>query len=155
MKFTAWGLVLVFAASGLGTCSCGLIFQGTTEQINVSSEPPGATVTLNSGETRVTPFTVTVPRTEDLHLHFSKPGYQSTDLDDNTHVEGGIMTADILPLLIPWSIDAASGAGYEHQQASVTGHLDPEAGASSEVPDKETVATPPASSASSTAVRRP
>jgi len=141
-----WGLIdmklaralwaLVFAAGLVTACSCGLLFQGTTEEINVTSDPPGATVTLNDGETKVTPFSITVPREKDLQFHFSKPGYESADVVDNSQAEFGYMTADFIPLMLPWTIDAAAGAGFAHQQASVTAHLDPSEGAASDVSAK-------------------
>ena len=110
---SAW----MFAALSVTACSCGLLPQGTTEEINVASDPPGVTVTLDDGETKVTPFSITVPRQKDLQFHFSKPGYQSADVVDNSQVEFGYMTADFIPLMLPWSFDAAAGAGFAHQQA--------------------------------------
>jgi len=127
---------LVFAVSSVGACSCALLFQGTTEEITVASDPPGATVTLNDGETRVTPFSITAPREKDLQFHFSKPGYQSADLSDNARVEPGFLVADSIPFLLPWAIDASAGAGFAHQQTLVTAHLDPEGGAAGDVPTK-------------------
>ncbi len=143
MKLARVLWALVFAAV-VGACSCGLLFQGTTEEITVASDPPGATVTLNDGETKVTPFSITAPREKDLQFHFSKPGYQSADMADNSQVEWGYMTADIFPLILPWAIDASAGAGFAHQQTSVTAHLDPEPGAG--VPTKMIVPLPPATS---------
>jgi hypothetical protein len=121
------GLLLKFAVVpiSLGLSSCLLLFQGTTEEIQVTSEPPGATVTLNNGETRVTPFTMTVPRNRDLQLHFSKTGYQSIDLIDGSQVEPAIFV-DLFPLMLPWAIDAGAGAGFAHQQTSLSAHLDPD-----------------------------
>jgi hypothetical protein len=119
------------------------LFQGTTEQIGVTSDPPGATVTLNNGETRVTPFTITVPREKDLQLHFSKDGYQSTDLVDNSQVEG-LIIVDVIPLMIPWGIDASAGAGFAHQQTSLYAHLDPTAAAASDSPLPSATSSPQA-----------
>jgi hypothetical protein len=133
---------LLFAFSSAAVCSCGLIFQGTTEEINVASDPPGATVTFNNGETKVTPFSITAPREKDLQFHFSKPGYQSEDVVDNSQVEGGLIALDVIPLMIPWSIDAAAGAGFAHQQTSVVAHLDPEGGAAGDVPAKAVAPSP-------------
>ena len=106
--------------------SCALIFQGNTEQISVASEPPGAAVTLNNGVAMTTPFSIDVRREDDLQLHFAKPGYQSTDVEDNSEVEPGYLMADIIPFMIPWAIDAGSGAGFAHQQTSISVHLDPQ-----------------------------
>jgi hypothetical protein len=133
----------VFVIISLGACSCALLFQGTTEEINVASDPPGATVTLNSGETKVTPFSMTSPRNKDLQFHFSKSGYQSADLSDNSKIEPGFLMVDAIPLLVPWAIDEAEGAGFTHQQISVVAHLDPEVGAAGDVPKKTVVPLPP------------
>jgi len=130
---------LLFAISSVGICSCALIFQGTTEEINVASDPPGATATLNDGETKVTPFSMTAPREKDLQFHFSKPGYQSADVADNSTVEPGFLVVDAIPLLIPWAVDASAGAGFAHQQTTVTAHLDPERDAAGDVPGKAVV----------------
>ncbi len=135
---------LLCAFGSMGVCSCGLVFQGTTEEINVASEPPGATVTLNDGERKVTPFSMTAPRKQDLQFHFSKAGYQSTDVADNSQVEAGLAMFEVIPLMIPWSIDSAAGAGYTHQQTSVVAHLDPEGSVAGDVPNKTAVPSPAA-----------
>jgi hypothetical protein len=134
---------LVFAISSAGICSCALLFQGTTEEINVASDPPGATATLNDGETKVTPFSISAPRDKDLQFHFSKPGYQSADVSDNSTVEPGFLVVDSIPLLIPWAVDASAGAGFAHQQTSLVAHLDPESDAAGDVPGKAVVPLPP------------
>ncbi|MGB8414464.1 MAG: hypothetical protein WCE23_16735 [Candidatus Binatus sp.] len=144
MKLARIAAALIFAVGSVGACSCGLLFQGTTEEINVASDPPGATVTLSDGETKVTPFSMTAPREKDLQFHFSKPGYQSADLSDNSRVEPGFLMADAIPFLLPWAIDASAGAGFAHQQTSVTAHLDPERGAAEDVPTKTIAPLPPA-----------
>jgi len=136
-------LALAVVPIALGACSCLLLFQGTSEEITVTSDPPGATVTLNNGETRVTPFTITVPRREDLQLHFSKGGYQSTDLIDGSQVESAIVV-DVIPLMIPWAIDASAGAGFAHQQTSLYAHLDPEAAVTGDSQSRSATPSPQA-----------
>ena len=143
MKLAGALCALIFVAWSVTASSCGLLFQGTTEEINVASDPPGATVTLSDGETKVTPFSITVPRQRDLQFHFSKPGYQSADVDDNSQIESGYMMADLIPLMVPWTIDAVAGAGYAHQQPTVTAHLDPSEGAPSDVSARTNAPVPP------------
>src|SRR5271163_2243745 len=144
MKLAGALCALIFVAWSVTASSCALLFQGTTEEINVASEPPGATVTLNDGGTKVTPFSITAPRQQDLQFHFNKPGYQSADVADNSKIEPGYMAADLFPFLLPWSIDAASGAGYDHQQTTVTAHLDPAVGAEDDSPVKAVAPVAPA-----------
>jgi len=143
MKLSKSLHAIAAASSALGLSSCLLLFQGTTEEIGVTSDPPGATVTLNNGETKVTPFTITVPREKDLQLHFSKVGYQSSDLVDNSQVEG-LIIVDVIPLMIPWGIDASAGAGFAHQQTSLYAHLDPATAAASDSPLRSATSSPQA-----------
>lgn len=152
MKLSGAILVLAVAASTLGVCSCMLLFQGTSEEVTVSSDPPGATVTLNNGETRVTPFTITVPRKQDLQLHFSRAGYQSADLVDGSQVEGMIVV-DIFPFMIPWAIDASAGAGFAHQQTALYAHLDPVAGAGGDSQSRADAPSPATSKAAASDTR--
>jgi len=145
--------VIVVAAALLGTCSCATLLQGTTEQITVISDPPVATVMLGNGETRVTPFTMTVPRGQDLQFHFSKPGCISTDTADYSQVEGGYLAADFFTLIGP-PIDAASGAYYSHQQSTVIGHLDCRGTVASDTPSNVGASSPQGTSSSSTANKK-
>jgi hypothetical protein len=114
----AFGIVL------LGSSSCALLSQGTKEQISVTSEPSGATATLSDGRTYLTPFSVTVPREQDLQIHFAKSGYQSTDLTDASHMEGIYVAPDMLTF-IGFVIDASTGAYFAHDQSTIVGRLDP------------------------------
>ena len=83
-------------------------------------------MTLSNGNSGVTPFSVTVPRGEDLAIHFSKAGYQSSDLSDYSKVEGGYLAADILFAGLGMLVDGPTGALYAHQESTVTARLDPE-----------------------------
>ena len=134
-------MLLLIAILPGSLCSCMLLFQGTTEEIHVESEPSGATATLGNGETRVTPFSLTVPREQDLQIHFSKPGYQSRDIDDDSNIEAAAVI-DMLPLMFPWAVDESTGAGYAHQQPSVVVHLDPVATAEAATDEKAAAPVP-------------
>jgi hypothetical protein len=142
--------VIVVAAALLGTCSCASLLQGTTEQVTVMSDPSGATATLSNGETHVTPFTMAVPRQQDLQFHFSKPGYQSTDVADDSQIEGGYLAADFFTF-IGWPIDAATGAYFAHQQSTVIAHLEPEQTAAPGASSKADVPSPQRKASSGTA----
>ena len=117
----------LFVAASAGIFSCATLFEGSTQTIAVNSDPPGATVTFNTGVKKVTPFSIEVPRNRDLQLHFGKPGYAPVNLSDNARVDP-LGTLDMVPLMLPWLVDAADGAGFEHQESTITAHLDPEPG---------------------------
>jgi len=133
--------LLALAACSISTSSCLLLFQGTTEEVTVISDPPGATVILNNGETRVTPFTMEVKRNQDLQLHISKPGYQPVNLSDNSQVEP-LIVVDAIPLMLPWAIDASQGAGYAHQQTTIVAHLEPVPGSEQSLQPQAAKAAP-------------
>lgn len=134
--------VIAVAAGLLGTSACALMVRGTTEEITVTSDPPGATATLDNGEAKVTPFSITVPRNQDLHFHFTKPGYEPIDVSDNTDVSGGYLLPDILTSGIGVGIDGATGAYYAHQQSAVNVHLYPAAAAAEAKPVAQSASQP-------------
>lgn len=78
--------------------------------------------------TGVTPFTITVPRERNLVFHFSKEGYQSADVFDQTNVESKYIAADWATMLVTglpfaWVNDVSSGAARTHEQMTVTANL--------------------------------
>jgi len=101
------------------------MLQGTTERITVRSDPKEVTATLSDGQTKVTPFAITIPRNRDVQFHFSKAGYQSVDITDPSQVEGGYLVIDYLLLIFPIFVDEGSGAYFEHQRSDVYIHLEP------------------------------
>lgn len=121
------GIVPLLSAVSLLLCSsCATLFQGTSEEVMVASDPPGANVSVNDGRSGSTPFSFRVPRNEDLQIHISKPGYQSVDLTDTSKFEWGYGISDLLFTgLIGLGVDAIDGASFYHQQTMVTAHLDP------------------------------
>jgi PEGA domain len=110
---------LAMAVAATCTIACANVRHGNTEEISVASNPQGADVTLNNGMTGVTPFTITVPRERNLVFHFSKEGYQSADVFDQTNVESKYIAAD-------WVDDVSSGAARTHEQMTVTANLVPD-----------------------------
>lgn len=118
--------VMVLSIAGLCSSCATLLFRGSTEEISVNSDPPGATATLDNGETTVTPFSITVPRRSDVHFHFSKPGYESVDFSDDAEPQPQYFYPDLLVLFIPLvaETDAWTGAEFEHQESEVFVHLD-------------------------------
>ena len=115
------------AASALVACtSCATLFQGTSEEIQLASDPSGAATSVNDARSGVTPYSVRVNREEDLQVHFSKSGYQSQDISDDSHVQWGYLVSDIFFTgLIGLAVDGIDGAMFAHSQQMVSAHLDP------------------------------
>jgi hypothetical protein len=107
------------------TCtSCATLFEGTTEEIQLASDPSGATATINDGASGTTPYSLEQYRNRDLQIHFSKPGYQSQEISDTSHVQWGYLVSDIFFTgLIGLAVDGLDGAMFAHSQQMVAAHL--------------------------------
>lgn len=127
MSFRKNGYTIALAVFAALLCSsCATLFQGTTEEVMVASDPDAAQVTVNDGRSGPTPFSMRVPRSEDLQIHVSKVGYTPYDMTDTSHVEWGYLVSDIFFTgLIGLAVDGIDGAMFYHNQAMVTAHLDP------------------------------
>ena len=127
MGFTRKGITMVLAAcAALASSSCATLFQGTTEEVMVASDPAGAQVSVNDGRSGPSPFSMRVPRSEDLQIHVAKVGYTAYDVTDTSHVEWGYLVSDLFFTgLIGLAVDGIDGAMFYHNQAMVTAHLDP------------------------------
>lgn len=95
--------------------SCATITRGVHEKLKVQSDPPGATVTLSTGETGVTPATFVEKRRRDsFTVTVSKPGYVSETVTVQSKAGGTGGTAMAGNLLVGGAIgmgvDAGTGA---------------------------------------------
>ena len=114
MRFTLLPVVLM-AVSG-----CATIATGTSQAINVSTVPPGASCTLDRVGERVgvvpmTPGTVTVDKTKhDLAVTCAKDGYQTVTVTHeptfNLAVIGNVVAGGVIGLVV----DASTGAIHNY-----------------------------------------
>jgi hypothetical protein len=102
MSFTRRDFTIALAACLVLACSsCATLFQGTTEEVMVASDPDAAQVTVNDGRSGPTPFSMRVPRSEDLQIHVAKVGYTPYDMTDTSHVEWGYLDSQWTELMGP------------------------------------------------------
>jgi hypothetical protein len=114
MRFFA-KIVYFPAAPLLILTSCATITRGVHEKLMVTSDPPGANVTLSTGEEGVTPAKfVKLRRTETFTVTVSKPGYKSEKVKVESRLGGTGGTAMAGNVLIGGAIglgvDAGTGA---------------------------------------------
>ena len=111
-------LAVAFAASGLGGCSS--IIEGTSQEILVNTNPPGANcefVREGNVIARVqqTPGGATIKKTKyDITLKCDKPGYQEATYLNHSGAAGATFGNIILGGGIGWAIDSASGADNKY-----------------------------------------
>ena len=108
------------AAVGLAItlAGCATITRGTTNQVQIQSDPPGALAHTSTGFSCTTPCTITVSRKDEFSVVFSKPGYRDETVDVKTQVAGagaaGFAGNILLGGIIGMGADAATGATLEH-----------------------------------------
>lgn len=113
-------LVLVVAAAALGGCS--LLSQGTSQEVEFTSEPPGATFTV-AGRTEQTPVTFPIPK-NDYTITFQREGYKDVEYELRRKLNPWFY-GSIAMGVIAATIDMATGAWYEFDTTKVNVVLEP------------------------------
>jgi hypothetical protein len=125
-------VVFVAAAAGLlAGClgGCASITRGTTDQIQILSEPPGANVQTSLGHACLTPCILTIPRKDTFNVSFSKPGFHPVQFEVVKRVPpegaagfaGNILIGGVVGMVA----DAATGAAFDHCPKPVSVRLTP------------------------------
>lgn len=91
---------------------CASVTHGTTQEIPIVTNPPGALATVTGINECRTPCTLTLPRKNDCVLAISKEGYEAKNVPLNSVTSGTVAGNIVAGGLIGWGIDAASGAAY-------------------------------------------
>jgi hypothetical protein len=124
------GIVALCVAVG----GCASIARGTSENLNVISNPPGAVATIadTSNDTLmtcVTPCVVSVKRNADISVSAKKEGYQTegTRLKIESSGTGAVAVAGnvLLGGVVGLGVDMYNGAGFDHKPNPVELTLEP------------------------------
>jgi hypothetical protein len=136
---------------------CASIFEGTTQQISVNTNPAGARCTFWKNGALVadvasTPGTVTIRKSkDDLFIVCDKPGYASATYVNKSGLAMATF-ANILTAGLAWAVDSSRGADNKYQ-GSVTMALTPAATPMPPVPRAPEPSMPAPHSAPPGAVR--
>jgi hypothetical protein len=105
---------LVAMMCGVGSLGggCGSIVHGSSQNINLNTNPQGATVNISNGMTFTTPSQVKLERNKDYILTFSKDGYATQNVPLNSVLSGWLAGNIIFGGIIGGGIDLATGAAY-------------------------------------------
>jgi hypothetical protein len=106
-------------AAAVVMAGCATVTRGTSSQVQIQSEPPGADVRTSTGFTCITPCTMTVGRKDEFAVTFTKPGYEPEQVDIKTRLAGdgalaGVAGNALIGGVVGLAADAASGATLEH-----------------------------------------
>lgn len=110
--------ILGVAALAAVTGGCATLTRGTTDQVQVYSDPPGADVKTSMGFTCATPCTIQTNRKDEFTVTITKPGHEPEAVEVKTQVAGagaaGFAGNVIIGGVIGMAADAATGATLEH-----------------------------------------
>lgn len=123
--------IIIPLAVGLLCAGCATVTRGTTEQVQIISEPPGADARTSLGHQCETPCTITVSRKDEFNVSVMKDGFERAQVPVIVEVagSGGAAFAGNILLggVIGMGADAATGAAYSHTPNPVSVVLRPEA----------------------------
>lgn len=104
------------AAVSLALSGCATVINGTSQDVQIASEPSGATAKLTNGTTCTTPCEVNLKRRHDLRVDLTKDGYKPVYVLVQSRTGGAAAGNILLGGLIGGVVDGANGA---------TNHLEP------------------------------
>ena len=114
-------------AVALALGGCATVTRGTDDQVQINSDPQGATVQTSLSQQCLTPCTLKVGRKDEFSVTISKPGYTPQTVFVGTKLAGagaaGFAGNVLVGGVIGMGVDAATGATLEHFPNPVTAIL--------------------------------
>ena len=109
---------VLISLAGLALAGCATVTRGTSSQIQIVSEPSGATARTSLGHQCVTPCTLQVGRKDEFAVVFTLPGHEDQTVNVRTQLAGagaaGFAGNVVLGGVVGMGVDAATGATLEH-----------------------------------------
>ena len=103
--------------------ACATIFNGTSQEINISSSPSAATVYVNGQDIGQTPIVQSLKRKTDVTIKIELDGYNPFEIKLTKKISGWFWADIFLTGLIGVVVDAATGAMYNFEPSIVTTNL--------------------------------
>lgn len=97
---------------GVSFGGCASMINGSTQNIPVSTDPPGALVRVDGQGSFYTPTTLTLERKQPHTITISKEGYYQEQVSITQATSGAVAGNILLGGLIGWGVDAMTGAQY-------------------------------------------
>lgn len=120
MRDLALSRAIAILACFVLVSGCASIFEGTTQQISVSTTPSGARCTFWKngvliGNIPSTPGALTVQKSKvDLFIVCDKPGYASSSYVNKSGLAAATF-ANVLTAGLSWAVDASRGADNKYE----------------------------------------
>ena len=104
--------VLVFS-SAIFISGCATIINGTSQKIQVSSEPAGAAVSVDGGDACTTPVRLRLERRRDHTLILAKDGYETQSIKILHVLSEAVCGNMFLGGPLGWVFDICAGTQYK------------------------------------------
>jgi hypothetical protein len=124
--------ILLAAVIVMPCLGCASVTRGTTENISITTTPPGATADISGLENPtacVTPCVVQAKRNADITVTINKDGYQPQTIPLTKEIPGsgaaGFAGNLVLGGLVGMGVDAVTGAAQDHKPNPVIVTLRP------------------------------
>lgn len=121
------GILVAACAAAAG---CATVINGTSQQLAVTSEPPGADVIIEPMGTRHrTPAVVSVPRSStSVSVRLEKDGFEQERIGLTRTVDGWL-AGNLISWLLPGVfVDLVTGGGYQQNPSEIRVRLRPHPG---------------------------
>ncbi len=110
--------LVILAACGVLLGGCATIVRGTTNKVEIKSNPEGIEVVTSSGHSCVTPCMLTIPRKEEFIVTYKPKNKKPFTVPVRTKVSGAgaaSLAGNVLVGgIIGGGVDVATGAGLDH-----------------------------------------
>jgi len=120
-------VALAALAAGALLSGCATVTRGTTDTLQIQSEPSAAEVELSTGQTCRTPCSFELKRKRDLRVVMRKEGFHDADIAVESKVAGagaaGMAGNVLIGGIIGVGVDAATGATKSLKPNPVHVHL--------------------------------
>jgi len=112
----------------LSLAGCASIVSGQSQFIPITTNPPGATVTID-GRSKVTPATFQLPKSRDAYsVKIEKEGYNTVETDLVRGLSGwlfGNICLGPVGIFLGVGIDLASGSAWKYKPMKIDETLSP------------------------------
>jgi hypothetical protein len=138
MKGLRWLSAAVVCSSALSG-SCATIIHGSSQDLAISSNPSGATVTVDGQPAGKTPVIAKLGRGDTHKIRIELPGYEPYETAVTKSVSGWVWGNVLFGGLIGLAVDAISGGLYYLNPEQVQGEMRKSDTEPNAVPAKATV----------------
>lgn len=157
MTFVRGALAVMLSALIATAAGCGTAIYGTSENIPVASEPPGASVIVDGKPVGETPLTVKLSRKDSHKIQIQKSGYITYKVTTESAPNPNAIDVDLIPaVVVPpiWVLgEYETGAAYKIVPDKINAHLLTATAPPTSAPSA--VTTPPATAARPAATASP